>query len=111
MTIVFTNLIGVPTSLSNFVLLIVPLTLVFSIWAQRWRQVGERFALLVMVLLLGLEWGLGWLTMRWELTTQASGSMLIFLPVMTLIMLYWVRYWALNSIKLKTEHIEALRRL
>lgn len=111
LTIVFTNLIGVPTSLSNHVLLIVPLTLVFSTWSQRWRRTGDRFSLLVMALLLGLEWGLSWLTMRWDLTDQSSGSMLILLPVITLILLYWVRYWALNSIKLKTEHIEALRRL
>ncbi len=111
LTLVFTNLIGVPTSLSNFVLLIVPLTLVFSTWVQRWHGAGTQVTLVVMALILGLEWGLSWLTMRSDLAGQTSGSMLVLLPVTALLLLYWVRYWALNSIQLKTGHLEALRRL
>ncbi|MEJ2759602.1 MAG: glycosyltransferase 87 family protein, partial [Anaerolineales bacterium] len=111
LTLVFTNLIGVPTTLSNFVLLLIPLTLVFSIWVQRWRVTGVRITLVAMALLVGLEWGLSWLTMQAELAGQAPASMLFVFPVVTLILLYWVRYWSLNSIQLRTEHLEALRRL
>lgn len=111
LTLVFTNLIGVPTTLSNFVPLIIPLTLAFSTWVQRWRTTGVQITLVVMALLLGLEWGLSWLTMRADLAGQPTGVLLLIYPVVILVLLYWVRYWSLNSIQMRTEHLEALRRL
>lgn len=111
LTLVFTFLIWVPVTLSSQIVLLIPLTLVFSVLVQQWQKTGERFSLVVMVVLLGLEWGLAWLTMRVDLTDKTSGSMLILLPLISVVLLYWVRHWALNSIKLRTEHLEALRRL
>lgn len=111
LTIVFTNLIGVPTSISNHVLLLVPLTLVFSTWTQRWKVAGARLAVAAMVLLAALEWWVAWRTMEADLTAASSNAMLFYLPVAALLLMYWVRYWALSSVRLKVDHLEALRRL
>ena len=110
-TIVITNLIGVPTSLSNHVLLIVPFVLVFSTWVQRWKVNGDRLSAVIMVLVLGLEWGLAWQTTRLSLTAQPPQVFYFYSPLIALVLLYWARYWALNSIRLKVSHLEALRRL
>jgi len=111
LTLVMTNLIGVPTSLSNHVVLIVPFVLVFSIWVQRWKENGGRLAAVVMVLVLGMEWLLAYLTMGGRLDARPVPVMYFYYPVVALILLYWARYWALNSVRMKVSHLEALRRL
>jgi len=110
-TIVISNLIGLPVSLSDHVLLIVPFVLVVSTWVQRWKVNGERLAAVVMALILSVGWGLAWSVQEGSLTSAPTPVMLFFTPVVALILLYWARYWALNSIQLKSSHIEALRRL
>ncbi len=111
LTLVMTNLIGVPTSLSNHIVLIVPFVLVFSIWVQRWKENGGRLAAVVMVLILLLEWGLAYLTMGGRLDASPAPLMFFYYPVVALLLLYWARYWALNSVRMKVSHLEALRRL
>lgn len=111
LTIVMSNLIGVPTSLSDHILLILPFVLVLSTWVQRWKVNGERLAAVVMALILLLEWGLAWLSMEASLTSTAAPVMYFFSPLLALILLYWVRYWALNSMRMRVRHIEALRKL
>lgn len=111
LTIVFTNLIGIPTSISNHALLLVPLALVFSTLVQRWKVAGVRLSVGIMVVLAGLEWLLAWQTMDADMTAVSSEAMLFFLPLATLALMYWVRYWALSSVRLKVDHLEALRRL
>lgn len=102
-----TQVIGIPTSTSNMVVLFIPLILAFSVWTQRWRVGGGRISLAVMALLaLGM----------WALSRTGGGqvqpvSMFFPMPLVTLLALYWVRYWALDSIRLRVDHIEALRRL
>jgi len=110
-TIGISNLIGLPVSLSDHVLLIVPLVLVVSTWVQRWKVNGERLAAVVMALILSVGWGLAWSVQEGSLTSVPAPVMFFFTPVVALILLYWARYWALNSIQLKSKHIEALRRL
>jgi len=111
LTLVITHLIGLPTSLSSHVVLVIPFTLVFSVWAQRWPQQGRQLSLVVMGLLLIAEWGLFWLTMNGDLAGCPGDVFWFLMPVTALVLLYWVRYWALASIQLRTGHLEALRRL
>ena len=111
LTLVMTNLIGVPTSLSNHVVLVVPFVLVFSIWVQRWKENGGRLAAAVMILIFLLEWGLAYLTMGGRLAALPAPVMFFFTPVVVLLLLYWARYWALNSVRMKVSHLEALRKL
>jgi hypothetical protein len=62
-------------------------------------------------LIFAAGWGLAWSVQDGSLTSVPAPGMFFFTPVVALILLYWVRYWALNAVKLKVSHIEALRRL
>jgi hypothetical protein len=111
LTITFTLLVGLPVSLSDHVVLLVPFTLVFSTWAQRWKGAGTQLAVVVMALTAGLSWLVFWLTMDLDLTAPVSNAILFVLPLAAAVLQYWARYWALHSIRLKNSHLEALRRL
>ncbi len=111
LTLTITHLIGIPVSLSSQTVLLIPFALVFSTLTQRWHQAGPRISVVLMAGLLAGEWALFWLTMRGSLTGPPSSALLIWLPVSALVLLYWVRHWALESLRLKASHLEALRRL
>jgi hypothetical protein len=111
LTIVITNLIGLPTSISDHVLLIIPFTLAFSVWSQRWPGQGNHLSLLIMGIILGAEWSLVWFEMSGDLSGRPAGIFWFLMPLTALVLLYWVRYWALDSIQLRTRHLEALRKL
>lgn len=111
LTITVTLLVGLPVSPSDHVVLLVPFTLAFSTWAQRWRGAGTQLAIVMMALTAGASWLVFWLTMDLDLTAPASDAILFVMPLTAAVLLYWARYWALHSIRLKTSHLDALRRL
>ena len=111
MTLSLTCLFVLPSSISNQVVLVIPFTLVFSLWAQRFQRSGNILSVVVMVLLTWGEWLAFILTMGTITSSPENLLMLTLRPVAALLLLYWVRYWALNSVRLKVSHLEALRRL
>jgi len=110
-TLTLTQFVGLPTSISNQVILLIPFALVFSLWSQRWQKTGNMLSLAAMLLLLGSGWLAYFATMPMNLTAQAGALMQSFLPFLALMLLYWVRYWALSSVRLQVSHLEALRKL
>jgi hypothetical protein len=111
LTLTITNLIGIPTSTSNYVIMIPVLTLVFSVWEQRRGIFGRN---LVLACILGLLAGLWWLYLQ----TAGDGpgfdqSRVMFLPLpfFLLFMLYWIRHWAFGSFRLQVEELESLKKL
>ncbi|MCZ2123704.1 MAG: hypothetical protein LC108_15715 [Anaerolineales bacterium] len=88
-------LLGLQTELEHLAVLIVPLALVFSIIYQRWRKRGGWLALLLMIVALTLPWALHFLKPA-GLTKTSNEIVFLFLPLFTLIGLYWIRWWALN---------------
>jgi hypothetical protein len=111
LTLTLTQFIGLPTSISNQVILLIPFALVFSLWSQRWQKTGNILSIIAMLVLLAGGWLGYFATMPKNLTAQAGALMQSFLPFLALILLYWVRYWALSSVRLQVSHLEALRRL
>ncbi|HKJ26767.1 MAG TPA: glycosyltransferase family 87 protein [Anaerolineales bacterium] len=111
LTLTVSCLVGLPSSISNQVVLLVPLALVFSLWSQRFQGQGNTLSVVVMILLLGIDWLAYGLTVGFDLSAPANLLMLILRPAAVLLLLYWVRYWALNSVRLKVSHLEAYRRL
>jgi hypothetical protein len=111
LTLTISHLIGLPSSISNQVILIIPLALVFSLWSQRFQPAGNTLSVVVMITIAGGGWLAYWLTMGANFSNQASTLMLSLRPFVSLLLLYWMRYWALNSVRLKVSHLEALRRL
>lgn len=111
LTLALTEWIGIPTSTSNYVILIIPLVLLFSILEQRWKSAGTQLALVFMITIIAVTWGV-FLLLTGSDPSQPEPLFLLFpMPIIAILVLYWVRYWALASIKLKVEHLEALRKL
>ena len=112
LTLSITSLFVLPYSISNQVVLVVPFTLVFSLWSQRFKQTGNILSVVVIILFTWGEWMAFVLTMNTISAGPANILMLTLRPVVAILLLYWVRYWALNSVMLKgMGRLEALRRL
>jgi hypothetical protein len=111
LTLVITNMIGFPTATSNHIVLIPILTLVISILDQRSVGFGRYFIIFVMLAVFGGMWGLYVKTAEGGPGLQQDPIMLVPLPVLLFFMLYWIKYWALNSLRLPVEKLEALKNL
>jgi hypothetical protein len=111
LTLVLTEFIGIPTNTSNYTILLIPLTLTFSTIERRWKVAGPRLVLTLMLILLLATWLPFILFNGPDPSLPEPLYMLFPVPLLALALLYWVRYWALFSIKLRVERQEALRKL
>jgi hypothetical protein len=90
LTIVVTPLLGFRTVPENFIALYFSLLYIFSILDERWRQVGRGVILVILVLLfLGLWW------LKLYGGSVGVGFNLLF-PMLMVVLLYWVRWWAVR---------------
>jgi hypothetical protein len=100
MTLVITNLLIYRTTSTSYLVLIPGLFIIFSIWNRRWHRRGELGIIIVLVgLFLGL-WSLFLLRLE---GSQESALMFIPFPLIVLLGLWWVRWWAIRSSKLMFE--------
>lgn len=106
LTLTASQWIGIQTDPGNFVVLFLPLTLVFAVWMERWGRRGwPEVAGSMLVLFVGL-WAL-------FLQTVDSGGghlqqhpiMFFPLPLFVLVGLYWVRWWAIRPARLLIERL------
>lgn len=111
LTLVLTEFIGIPTNTANYVTLLIPLTLSLSILERRSKAAGSSVVLVFLIILLLASWAPFLLVNEGDLLLPEPVSQLFPLPILALILLYWVRYWALSSVRLRVERIEALRNL
>ena len=106
LTLVASQWIGIQTDPGNFVVLFIPLTLVFAVWMERWGRGGWPE---IVISLLSLFFGLWGLFIKTVDTTAGqplqNPIMFIPLPLFLLIGLYWVRWWAIRPPRLLMETI------
>lgn len=108
-TLVTTNLIGLQPATANYSVMTPVLAMIFSIWQQRWKQSGQWLVWVSLVGLGGGLWGLHyWLDSPYRVEHI---SLYLVFPLFLLVMMYWVRYWAIGSQQLPIQHLEAFRRL
>lgn len=95
--------IGIQTDPGNFIVLFLPLVLVFSIWCQRWKTGGPAVTVVSMIgLMIGL-WFLFVRTITYNGQPIQSPLMFFPLPAFVFLGLYWVRWWAIQPAKLWVE--------
>ena len=96
LTLVITHWIGIQTDPTNFIVLFLPLVLVFALWAEGWGRSG-RLAVFVsaLILFVGL-WTLFLGTIEYGAQPQQHPIMFFPLPLFLLIGLYWVRGRAIH---------------
>jgi hypothetical protein len=111
LTLVLGQLIGIRTEVANQIILLLPLTLVFSVWDEHWRGTSHSFrgvlitALSVLILGVGL-WIIYWNGAKQGYDARHMPVLLFPLPLFLWLTLYWVRWWAIRPPRL---YVEALR--
>ncbi len=97
LTIVVTNLVAFRTATTNYVVLLPALCLVFAALAERWGAKGDVVILLAMAAILFGTWALFLATVEGNLEHPI---MYIPLPILTLLGLWWARWWAVRAVRL-----------
>jgi hypothetical protein len=108
LTLVVNQWIGFQTGPGNFIVLSTALALVFSVSSQRW---GERGRVGILIGILTLFLGLWALFLRLLIVGgrfRPDQVMLFPLPLLLLIGLYWVRWWAINPAVLPLEELRGV---
>ncbi len=104
LTMVLSQWIGIPTIPGNFIELIIPLILIAAMLSERWRHGGPWSSILIVAVLFVWQWALYYLDLMGS--QPAVQLNLIFpLPLILLIGLYWVRWWAIKPRRLLIEEL------
>jgi len=96
LTLVLSQWIGIQTDPGNFIILYPAILLVFAVLSERWRAVGSFINVLCVVALFAGIWAIFLNTVEQGLQPVQSPVMFFPLPAFLLIMLYWVRWWAIE---------------
>src|SRR5688572_13365677 len=88
-------LLGLLFVLSHLSILIIPLALIFSIVYDRWR-VGSGLTILILLILFAIPW----FVYFFNPIQFTQEFLFLFLPLFTVIGLYWIRWWALSPPRL-----------
>ena len=105
LVMVISQWIGIPSVPGNYSALILPLILISAMLAERWNRGGQWAAVLLSLIVFTWEWALFYI----DITGSHPGTqlnLLLPLPLVLLVGLYWVRWWA---IKPKGMLLEELR--
>jgi hypothetical protein len=105
LTMVISQWIGIPTIPANFIELIIPLILISAMLTERWPHGGDWVAVLLCTVLFIWEWALFWLVITGE-RPDLQVNLIIPLPFVLFIGLYWVRWWAIKPRKLLMEELK-----
>jgi hypothetical protein len=97
LTIVITNLVAFRTATTNYVVLLPALCLVFAVLADRWGTKGDVVILLMMAFILVGTWALFLATVEGNVEHPI---MYLPLPILTLLGLWWARWWAIRAVRL-----------
>lgn len=90
-----TPLLGFRTEMEHLAVLVIPLALIFAVVHDRWRRMGAGLMILLLLAVFLIPWaGYSFALPRLDGLTQEI--MFLFLPLFTIIGLYWIRWWALR---------------
>ena len=94
LTLTITPLLGIRTTPINYIVLLLPLTLILAIAEKRWQS-GKWYIIAIMLMVFVGPWALFWQSTIGHLNSQDI-TMFLPLPVLVLIGLYWIRWWIIH---------------
>ena len=107
LTLTLSPWIGIPSDPSNFVVLIIPSLLVFSRLDEHWgRRIRPLIVMGMLAVLVGF-WVFFWGHIEDGIIARQYPALFIPLPLITLVGLYWVRWWAVRPRKLLISELRA----
>ena len=104
LTIVIGQWIGLPIEIGNYIILILPTILVSAMLSERWPRGGQWIALLIIAAVFVLEWFMFFNFYRNSQTVMKL-NLIVPLPIILFIGLYWVRWWAIKAERLLIEEL------
>ncbi len=107
LTLSITPLLGIPTSVDNFIVIYPALILVLATWEERWGKLG-RVLFLASLLIIGVvPWWLVQVSTQNGMPPDQNPWLFLFLPIFMLVSLYWVRWWAIHPARLPVPEMAA----
>lgn len=88
-------LLGFRSEMENLSVLILPLAFVLAVAFERWRHIGNVLIFFLLLLLFSTPWVI-YLVALPRYGRIAEEILFLFYPVLTVIGLYWMRWWALR---------------
>ncbi|NWF65556.1 MAG: hypothetical protein HXY38_14765 [Chloroflexi bacterium] len=88
-------LLGFRSEVENLSVLVIPLAFVFAIVYDRWRRINLWLTFLLFLLATAAPWALHRFLPE-NLTTISNEILFLFLPIFTILGLYWIRWWAIR---------------
>lgn len=98
--------VGIQTDPGNFVVMFPGMVLAFTLIDERWRAGGRWFAATVLVILFVSIWSIFLNTVEYGDQPVQSAVMFFPLPAVLLVLLYWVRWWAVQPPKVWYDTLE-----
>lgn len=106
LTLMISQWIGIQTDPGNFVVLFPALILVLGMFAERWKKGSIIMtAASLLILLFGL-WGIFLSTVEYGDQPVQSPIMFFPLPALLLLLLYWVRWWAVTPSRARLQQFD-----
>ncbi len=91
-------LLGFRSEMENLAVLIIPLALIFAIVHDRWKKIADFLTLLLMLFVFLIPWALSLLPFK-----IAQDMIFLFMPLFTVVGLYWIRWWAIRPPRIWTD--------
>lgn len=88
-------LLGFRTKMENLAVLIIPLALIFAIVHNRWYKIRNGLTLFLLAFAFAVPWALYMFALP-RFGKFAEELIFFFLPLFTVIGLYWIRWWAIR---------------
>jgi len=104
LTLVVSNLVTFRTTTANYVVLLPVLFLLFKVVEERWR-INGRWMVWFFLVLVGA--GLWWLFIASMQGVQEAHLLYLPLPILSLLGLWWVRWWHLHPPRIYMDEIQA----
>ena len=95
-------LLGFRTEMEHLSVLVIPLALVIAIIYERWRKYGAGLTYLLLLLVLAAPW-IAYFFAFDRFGAIAQEITFLFLPLFTIIGLYWIRWWAIRPPRIWTD--------
>ncbi len=88
-------LLGFRSEMENLAVLVIPFALIFSVVHDRWKRIGNLLTIILWLITFLIPWGAFFLALPrfGEITREI---VFLFLPLTTIIGLYWIRWWAIR---------------
>ena len=105
LTITVSQFIGIAVNPAEQFILAVPVILILSIWGQRTGKTGQRIIIASVIGLITLPWYLAQRIGLDQVYVRPGASLMFLLPLITLVGVFWIRWWAVRPIHLYIEEL------